>query len=170
MNKQSNSIVPVNYFLDPGYIILPKSPTVVSMVLGSCVSVCIYDPRRRVGGMNHFQFPYIRERHRATARYGNVATITLIRLMLDSGSKKKHLEAQILGGANSTEFCHKNIGWENIMVARKILASERIDVTSQDVGGEKGRKIVFNTHTNEIAVMKVDKLRAVDWYPYESDR
>jgi chemotaxis protein CheD len=56
------------------------------------------------------------------------------------------------------------------MIARKILAKERINITSEDVGGEKGRKIVFNTHTNEMAVIKVDKLRTVDWYPYENDR
>jgi chemotaxis protein CheD len=35
------------------------------------------------------------------------------------------------------------------------------------VGGEKGRKIIFNTTTNEIAVVKVDKVREEDGYPYE---
>lgn len=170
MNNQSNSIVTVNYFLDPGYIFLPKKPTIVSMVLGSCVSVCLYDSKRKVGGINHYQYPHTNERHNATAKYGNVSTITLIRMMLNDGSKRKHLEAQIVGGANHSEICTKNIGRQNIMIARKILAKERINIASEDVGGEKGRKIVFNTHTNEMAVMKVDKLRAVDWFPYENDR
>jgi chemotaxis protein CheD len=47
---------------------------------------------------------------------------------------------------------------------------EGIRVVSEDTGGEKGRKIVFNTGTNEVAVLKVDRLRKGDWYPYEGDR
>ncbi|MBN1275880.1 MAG: chemotaxis protein CheD [Deltaproteobacteria bacterium] len=140
------------------------------MVLGSCVSVCLYDAKRKAGGINHFQFPHTNERQNATARYGNVATITLIRMMLNDGSKRKHLEAQILGGANHPDICNKNIGRQNIMIARKILAKERISIVSEDVGGERGRKVVFNTHTNEMAVIKVEKLRSADWYPYENDR
>lgn len=170
MSSDSNSIVALKYFLDPGYIFVPKKPTIVSMVLGSCVSVCLYDAKRKAGGINHFQFPHTNERQNATARYGNVATITLIRMMLNDGSKRKHLEAQILGGANHPDVCTKNIGRQNIMIARKILAKERISIVSEDVGGERGRKVVFNTHTNEMAVIKVEKLRSADWYPYENDR
>ncbi|MCJ7615365.1 MAG: hypothetical protein MUO43_02390 [Desulfobacterales bacterium] len=45
-----------------------------------------------------------------------------------------------------------------------------ISIVSEDVGVEKGTKIVFNTDTSEIAVIKVDKLRNKDWYPYEYHR
>ncbi len=54
-----------------------------------------------------------------------------------------------------------------MIVARKILVKACVRVVCEDVGGEKGRKIVFNTETNEIAVLKADKLRKEDWYPYE---
>jgi chemotaxis protein CheD len=56
------------------------------------------------------------------------------------------------------------------MAARKVLAGKKIRVVSEDVGGQMGRKIVFNTHTNEVGVIKVEKLRKKDWYPYEDDR
>lgn len=167
MTENTKSPVPVNYFLEPGYIFLTTKDAVISTVLGSSVSVCIYDRKRKVGGMNHFQFPFAGERRKATARYGNVATITLIRMMVGDGSKIKYLEAQILGGAYNPDVSSINIGKENVMVARKMLAKGRINVVSEDVGGEKGRKIVFNTDTNDVAVIKVDKLREGDWYPYE---
>jgi chemotaxis protein CheD len=170
VNKKSNSPVPVNYFLEPGYIFLASKPAIISTVLGSSVSVCIYDRKRKRGGINHFLLPSTRENHQATARYGNVATLTLIRMMVNDGSRIKHLEAQILGGAYNREISSKDIGRENIMVARKILAGKRIHVASEDVGGKKGRKIVFNTHANEIAAMKVEKLRKSDWYLYEDKR
>ncbi len=167
MTKKSNSLIHANYFLEAGYLFLATKPTVVSTVLGSSVSVCIYDRKRKVGGINHFQFPFTSEKNQATARYGNVSTIALVRMMLNNGSRIKHLEAQILGGAYNREVSPKNIGLENIMAARKILTRERIGIASSDVGGEKGRKIVFNTDTSEIAVIKVEKLRNKDWYPYE---
>ena len=170
MNGKSNINVPNDYFLRAGYIFVATKPTAVSTVLGSSVSVCLHDRKRKVGGMNHFQLPYIREKYVATAKYGNVAVITLIRMMLHDGSKIKNLEAQILGGAYNPGISQKNIGHENIIVAKKILAKERIRIVSEDVGGGKGRKIVFNTHTSEIASLKVDKLRKSDWYPYENDR
>lgn len=160
----------VNYFLKPGYIFLAKEPSIVSAVLGSCVSVCIYDQKRQIGGMNRFQLPCIYKKNEATAMYGNVATLALIRMMLSDGSKVKNLEAQVIGGAYNREFSMHNIGQENIITARKVLVRERICIASEDTGGEKGRKVIFNTHTSELAVFKVENLRKSDWYPYEEDR
>jgi len=167
---ESDSLVSTNYFLKPGHIFVSTKPTIISTVLGSCVSVYIYDTNRIVVGMNHFMLPYIREKDKTTAVYGNVATMTLIRMMIYDGSKSKDLEAQIFGGAYNPKISHKDIGRENIIIAKKILEKKRIRVVSEDMGGEKGRKIVVNTSTNEVAAIKVERLRKGDWYPYENDR
>lgn len=110
----------------------------ISTVVGSCIAVCIFDRKQKIGGMNHFQFPVILSAKHATARYGNVAVSTLINLMFNEGSKPEQLEAQILGGAYNSKISDKNIGIDNIK--------------------------------NEIAVVKVDKVRQDDWYPYEIKR
>jgi chemotaxis protein CheD len=170
MGDSSQALTPTNYFLEPGFVVMPSGPTVISAVLGSGVSVCLYDSKRRVGGMNSFLLPLIREKGKTTTRFGNVAVWTLIRMMVEDGSKMKHLEAQIVGGAHNPELSLQNMGQENVRIARRILAREKITVTSEDIGGSKGRKIVYSTHTNEIAVLKVEKLRKSDWYPYEDDR
>jgi chemotaxis protein CheD len=170
MKTNASAPTQPNYFLEPGYIFLAEKPTVISTVLGSCVAVCLYDRKRRLGGMNRFQVPEVHDKKQATAMYGNVATLTLVRMMLEGGSKRKHLEAQILGGAHNPKISPENIGFANIRAARKILTREKIAVTSEDVGGEKGRKVVFNTETCEIAVFKVDRLRQSDWFPYEGSR
>lgn len=169
INNFKNTVTE-NYYLEPGYIFLAEKPTSISTVIGSCVSVCIYDRKRKVGGMNHFELPLATDSDQATARFGNVATITLIRMMIHDGSKIKNLEAQILGGAHNSKVSPKDIGFENIMAAKRILTRERIRITSEDVRGGKGRKIIFNTATNEIAVFKVDKLRDSDWYPFKNKR
>jgi chemotaxis protein CheD len=170
MGKKSDTPALTNYFLKPGYIFLPSKSVSISTVLGSSVSVCIYDQRRKVGGMNHFKLPYTRDKHIATPIYGNVATLALIQMMLEDGSKVKHLEAQIFGGAHNFKLCPQNIGLENTKIARRILVRKGVPIVSEDVGGMKGRKVVFSTSCNEIVVLRVERLRKSDWYPYEEDR
>jgi chemotaxis protein CheD len=170
MANHSNTLLPAQYFLKPGYILVANRPTIISTVLGSCVAVCIYDRKRRVGGMNHFQIPTVDAAEAPTARYGNVATLKLVEMMLDDGSAVKNMEAQIFGGACNPKMNSWDVGRQNIRVARRVLSGKGIRIVSEDVGGEKGRKIVFDTGANEVAVMKVDKIRKGDWHPYEDER
>ncbi len=159
------------YYLTPGYVYIARAPTTISTVLGSAVSVCIHDKRKKIGGMNHFLYPSILEKGRTTPVYGNVATIALIRLMLEEGCKIEHLVAQILGGAHNYEISkEKNIGHENVQIARRVLMKNGIKVLSEDVGGSVGRKVVYDTWSNEVVVLKVERIRDSDWYPYEGTR
>lgn len=170
MFNRSDVPVPASYFLKPGYIFLPTQPTVVSTVLGSCVAVILWDKRRKVGGINHFQMPACRPGDQPTARFGDASTVMLIRMMVQDGSEKKHLEAQIFGGAYNPEVSSQNVGQENVRVARRVLARHGVRVVSEDVGGELGRKIVYDAALNEVAVLKVERLRKGDWHPYKGDR
>ncbi|MBF0210903.1 MAG: chemotaxis protein CheD [Desulfamplus sp.] len=170
MNKHDNTLIKLDYLLKPGFIYLADKPISISTVVGSSVAISLFDKKNKIGGMNHFQFPEIRDKELSTALYGNVATITLIKMMLSNGSKEHHIEAHIFGGAHNPEVSKINVGLNNIKTARRILNSKQIKIVSEDVGGEVGRKIIFNTSTSEIAVLKVKNLRRSDWYPYEGDR
>jgi chemotaxis protein CheD len=170
MFRKSGPPVRKSYFLKPGYILVPETPTIISTVLGSCVAVCLYDRNRKTGGMNHFPLPSTRKPEEATARFGNVATLTLVGMMLENGSRVQDLEAQIFGGAFHAGAGPTSIGKENVKVARMVLARKRIPIVSEDVGGEKGRKIVYDTGSNEVVVIRVDKIRQGDWYPYSAQR
>ncbi|MCK5164908.1 MAG: chemotaxis protein CheD [Desulfobacula sp.] len=170
MTQTSEKPVTRDYFLRPGYIYLPDRPTTISAVLGSSVAVSLYDRSHKTGGMNHFLFPYVETREKTTAQYGNIAVLTLIRMMGANGSDISNLEAQIFGGAFNPEYSKRDIGKDNLKTARHILAGKKIKIVSEDIGGELGRKIVFNTGTYEMVVLKVDRLRESDWYPYSGDR
>jgi chemotaxis protein CheD len=159
-----------DYFLRPGFIYLPERPTTISTVLGSSVAVSLYDRSLKTGGMNHFLFPYVNSREKTTPLYGNVSVLTLIRMMMSYGSKVSNLEAQIFGGAFNTQYSKRDIGRDNLKTAKHILSGKKIKIVSEDVGGELGRKIVFNTATYEIGILKVGRLRESDWYPYPDGR
>ena len=78
MNDHSQKPVTLDYFLKPGYIYLPEKPTVISTVLGSSVSVSLYDKTLAIGGMNHFLFPVVEIGKQTTSLYGNIAVFSLV--------------------------------------------------------------------------------------------
>lgn len=150
--------------IEPGYIYLPSVPTNLYAVLGTCVAVCLWDKKLKMGGMSHFLYPYTSSKDKATSKYGNVATLRLIQMMEQAGAKKNSLLAQIIGGAHPPfRTSHRDIGKENVEIARKILNNKGIKIVSEDVGGCMGRKIIFNSYTGHLMVLKVYQIRKEDW-------
>lgn len=152
------------YFLKPGHLIFSTEPILIKTVLGSCVSVCIWDRVLKYGAMNHYIFAKTLNKKEATPQFGNVSLITLIKIMLDASSEIKNLIAQILGGAQNENVTQTDIGYENVEIARKILAKKKIRINSEDVGGSMGRKVIFDTANGEVGVLKVHQIRNEDWY------
>ena len=136
-------------YLPPGRIFVSAEPCTVRMVLGSCVAVCLWDPLRAVGGANHFLLPYPGGNGQDSPRFGNVATQRLIEKMLAFGCTKPSLVAKLFGGSCVLEaFQNKetHLGTKNVSVARKLLQDEGIPVIAEDVGGQRGRKVIFQTN------------------------
>jgi len=156
-----------SYFLHPGYIFASRQPHVISTVLGSCVSVCIWDPINNYGGMNHYIHakPFKTEQ---TANFGSISIPCLIKMMVEMGSLKHSLKSHIIGGATNPQMNSSKIGQENIEIAEKLLKQNFIDIITMDTGGEMGRKVVFDSYTGEIVVYKVNNVRKCDWYDDKS--
>ena len=154
----------IPYYLQPGYVYVSRHHEVIQTVLGSCVAVCLWDESIKCGGMNHFLFPATREQALATPKYGNAATLALIKMMLDEGSTPEDLKAHILGGGHPEELPQSGgIGDQNVTIARDIINKKGIQIIAEDVGGTVGRKIAFDIVTGHVAVLKVHKLRREDW-------
>jgi chemotaxis protein CheD len=154
--------------LEPGEIFTCGEPAMVSAVLGSCVAVCLHDRRLKIGGMNHFLYPKTRIFARPTPQYANVSIPALIQMLKRQGSRLEDLEAQIFGGGEPPFGLGRNskIGGQNIKMARKLLKKSGIRVVSEDVGGVKGRRLIFHTGTNEALIMKTHRIRRGDYHPY----
>ncbi len=148
-----------DFFLYPGYIFAQKEKCSVVTVLGSCVSVCLWDPVLRIGGMNHYMLALWNGEGLPSPKYGNIAIEKLIEKMLRLGSRKADLTAKVFGGGEVLESSNGilNISRRNIDLAKNILQKEQIPVVASDVGGHQGRKLVFNTETGSVLVRKVAK-------------
>ena len=151
-----------DYFLKPGFLFTSSEQTIIRTVLGSCVSLCLWDRVNRFGGMNHFIYPMRKDGERSTV-FGDVSCRHLLRLMSNMGSKPENLAVHIVGGAQNPTL-KSNIGKENIAIANTILLKHGLSAASQDVGGEFGRKVAFNTATGEVLVYKCERLREGDWH------
>jgi len=145
------------HYLYPGGLLAAAEPHLVTTVLGSCVSVCLWDQVRRQGGINHYMLPLRNGEGLASPKYGNVATPRLIDKLLQLGCTPQNLVAKVFGGAsmwqNVTE--QPGVGAKNVEQALRLLAERGIRVIGQDVGGETGRKIIFNTETGVVLLRRV---------------
>ncbi len=163
MSKELDKVP--QFYLDPGYIYLSKTPINLYAVLGSCVAVCIWDKRLKIGGMSHYLYPKAPSREKMTSKYGDVAVLSLIRMMEKAGANRESMYAQIVGGAHPPflKGNWRSLGGENVEVAREVLTKRGIFIASEDTGGTMGRKVVFNTHTGHLVVLKVYRIRQDDW-------
>lgn len=150
------AVIVRTHFLYPGAIFVHPEPHRVTTVLGSCVSVCLWDREKRIGGMNHFLLPLWNGEGLSTPRYGNIAIEKLIDRMISLGCGKEGMIAKIFGG--SAMWCTPKglltIGERNVALARQILQTQRIPILSSEVGGNAGRKIIFDTGTGQVMLRR----------------
>jgi chemotaxis protein CheD len=134
-------------YLHAGHMVVSREPCRVTTVLGSCVAVALWDPSSGIGGVNHFLLPQGSD----SARFGNVAVRTLIREVVAAGGRRRLLQAKLFGGACVLRAFKgvgsgTHLGQKNVEMARQILIDEGIPVTAEDVEGDRGRKLIFQTH------------------------
>ena len=144
------------HFLYPSNLFVSEERHIITTILGSCVGICLYDTRLRVGGMNHYMLALWNGNGLASPRFGNIANEKLIQQVLLLGSAKSDLVAKVFGGANQTTS-YNNIGARNAEIAFEMLDRMNIPVVGKSVEGEVGRKIVFDTMTGEVRMKFVQK-------------
>ena len=144
------------HYLYPSALFAEKKPYLVDTVLGSCVAVCLFDTRLKTGGINHFMLPLWNGNGLASPKFGNIATEKLIEKMLRNGSSSKDLIAKVFGGANQMNSS-MDIGSRNIEIAKEVLAHYGITIIAENVGGNVGRKLKYNTGTGQVMMKFLNK-------------
>lgn len=144
---------------------------IITTILGSCISVCLYDKINKVSGMNHFLLPINPSTsitnneytfnnsfyESDSLRYGAYSMELMMNDIIKKGGEKKFLQAKIFGGGNIISFSGttETIGEKNITFILTYLRTEGIDIISKNVGGNIGRKIIYCTDTNAVFVKKI---------------
>jgi chemotaxis protein CheD len=134
-------------YLQPGQLVASAEPTRVTTILGSCIAVCLWDPAIGVGGMNHYLMPFRTGDRDASDRFGSVAIPRLIERLMELGARQPRLVAKVFGGACVIGKAQRDdhLGLQNARLAFEVLSQAGIPVEAQDVGGNRGRKLIFHT-------------------------
>lgn len=148
-----------NHYLYPSALLVRTEPCVISTLLGSCVSVCLWDSRLQIGGMNHFLLPLWNGEGLPSPKFGNIAIQKLLDSLIEKGSAIQNIQAKVFGGADVLNMRknHFNIGARNIQKAHEMLEELKIPIMAESVGGQRGRKILFYPHIGEIRLKYLDK-------------
>jgi chemotaxis protein CheD len=139
-------------YLQGGEVHAAREPSAVTTVLGSCIAVCLYSPATGVGGVNHFLLPGGPD---GSARFGEGAMRLLLERVLAVGARPGDLRAKVFGGSGTMgrHADGRTLGEQNAALAVRRLADEGIPLLGGDVGGTRGRKLVFHTDTGDAFVL-----------------
>jgi len=171
MNKLQTKPVATAHYFDktfdcqavrvlPGEYFYTDKSLMMTTVLGSCVSACIRDRVRGIGGMNHFLLPDgatdadspISE----SMRYGAYAMEVLINDLLKAGARREHLEAKVFGGGNVLPgMTSINVGARNARFVLNYLQTDNIPVLVEDLLDIYPRKICYFPHSGKVMVRKL---------------
>jgi chemotaxis protein CheD len=130
--------------------------TVVSTILGSCVAVCLWDKRQKLGGMNHFILPRSGSAP-PSLRYGDVAVASLLRELERLGTRPEDIRAKLFGGAAVLPFGSQaeTVGTQNVSVALEALRCHGIPVLARRTGGQRGLYLRFHTAFGRVMVREL---------------
>lgn len=134
----------------------------ITYALGSCIGICLYDPKIKLGALIHIMLPLNLEAGRKSPmKYADTGIRETIKQMEARGASKVRMTAKIAGGARMFNVPGNgslgNIGQRNIESVHLNLRREGIRLLHEDVGGSIARTLSFNVATGQACIRSYGK-------------
>lgn len=152
--------------IKPGEWFVTKDDVIITTLLGSCVSACLFDPVRKVAGMNHFLLS--NNRYSQTlpiceteaGKYGIQSMELLMKEMRKLGASRNNMKAKAFGGAklmtnNQNAGNFLCVGEINVRFIKEFLMNQKIPLISSDLGRKTGRVIFFDTQDYSVKLKEL---------------
>ena len=113
--------------------------------LGSCIGLTLYDENLKIGAMVHIMLPESAGRTDRPGKYADTAVPKILDELIALGSRKRSIIAKMAGGSCMFEYfgANLNIGERNTLKVKALLTTHQIRLVSEDVGGKVGRSVTF---------------------------
>lgn len=146
------------------YKIVKEPQKIMTIGLGSCCGVILYDEINRIAGLVHILLSSSQNEKNLVnkAKYADTGIVALYEDMKKLGANSRFMKAKLAGGAHMFNFNNPSnsiftIGEKNVKECKVMLARLNIPIISEDTLGTWGRTIVFDTTTNKLHVKSVGK-------------
>ena len=141
--------------LSAGDFYFGSGNTRISTLLGSCVSITLWHPRKHIGGMCHYMMT---ERTRAPnaaldGRYADEAFELFLQHVEQADTRPSEYQAKLFGGANmfqEKDGSRMDIGARNVEYGHRLLASRHIALIAEHVAGSGRRKLHFDLWSGNV--------------------
>lgn len=150
----------------PGEYYSTGGDEMISTVLGSCISVVLYDHENGVGGINHYMLALdageAPDSHPLPGKFGVYAIDLLLHDIRKKGAVTANIEAKVFGGGNIFNMAAGSgtqVGDANSHFAFNYLRKLGIPVVKSDTGGPFPRKIFFDKTTCKVYMKYIDNHR-----------
>lgn len=135
---------------------------IITYSLGSCLAVCIYDPKARAGGMLHAMLPDSSlDPAKAKANpfmFIDTGLPLLFRRTYELGATKANLTVALVGASKIMDSAGVfDIGRRNYLAARKMLWKNNVMVKSEQVGGNTHRTVWVEISTGAMVVREAGR-------------
>ncbi|ADL51434.1 chemotaxis protein CheD [Clostridium cellulovorans] len=141
---------------------ISKAPDkIMTIGLGSCIGIALYDNVLKTGGLVHIMLPDSLQFSNITnpLKFADLAIPILVEDLKKYGANTKRLTAKIAGGASMFNFSDKSmvmdIGNRNCKSVKEILGKLSIPIISEDTGGSKGRTMIFDLNDGSVQLRTV---------------
>lgn len=158
--------------LKQGDYLVSDEPILMTTVLGSCVSACVFDPVAKIGGMNHFLLPDAGNSDLGSGsfRYGVHAMEILVNTLVKKGASHQRLQVKVCGAADVVSGITNKVGACNEIFIRRYIRTENLTLAAQDLGGLSPRRVVFNPQDGRLRIKKLHKPLTPDTVTAEQRR
>lgn len=133
----------------------------VTLGLGSCVGVALYDRKTKMVGLAHIMLPWSHQakNNANKAKFADTGIRQLLDDMLKDGAQKGNLVAKLAGGAQMFSFSQTNdmirVGQRNVEATKEVLQQLGIPIISEDTGGNYGRTIELYSEDGRLLIKTI---------------
>lgn len=133
----------------------------ITVGLGSCIGIALYDKVQGIGGLAHIMLPdsTLFTTINNPIKFADLAIPELLQKMEKLGSFRRNIKAKIAGGASMFNFSDKSmimdVGNRNSIAVKTMLSKLSIPIIGEDIGGNKGRTIIFDTSGGTVQIRTV---------------
>lgn len=143
------------------YRITESPNSLMTVGLGSCVGIALYNQQTKKGGLLHIMLPDSTS-FKDTSKWEKFADLAIPKVVGEiSENSSKHLVAKLAGGASMFNFNSSNkslqIGKRNIEMVKKTLEELDIPIIGEHLGGASGRTMWVDLKTFDVTVRMVNR-------------